>query len=264
MQGWLAVADTVASLNMPAQTEEMVPAVIIAMLAATTATAAVAQCRTGPPVSGTVTEGGSARVFQLVDADQLYTLAGLHTEQPIAMPARNAVLHAVSEADRYDRIPVMVSSGETGLQEAWLREGKAIIYGRSVTGACLEALREAEDVARSANYGWWRKNAVFRSDRPAEISSRQGRFAVVSGRILSVGDRKRRLYLNFGQNWSEDFTVSVAKTGAGRFTGSMDELIAARGRRVEIRGLVEMARGPLIRLFHVSQIRFLDGSEPQR
>ncbi|MEN0039929.1 MAG: thermonuclease family protein [Pseudomonadota bacterium] len=255
---------TVASLNMPAQTEEMVPAVLIAVFVSNIVTAAMAECRAGPTVSGAMAEGGTSRIFQLANAKQRYMVAGLHIEKPIVMPTGEFVLHTVAEPDRYDRIPVIVSSGGTNLQEDWLKRGRAIIYGRSLTQTCLNTLRKAEDVARAANRGWWRKNTVFRSDRPGDISLRQGRFAVVSGRILSVGDRKRRLYLNFGQNWAEDFTVSVAKTGAGRFTGSMDELIAAQGRWVEIRGLVEMARGPLIRLFHASQIRFLDGPEVLR
>lgn len=222
------------------------------------ATAAMADCRSGAALDGQIAEGGTSRTFQLKGAEQRYVIAGLYSERPLKLGRETVSLHPLSEPDRYGRVAVTAFGGESLLQSKWLEQGKAIIYGRNVSGACLEEMRRAENVARAENLGWWRENAVFRSYQPQEIAKRKGRFAIVSGRILSVGDRKRRLYLNFGHNWAEDFTVSVAKTGAGRFNGDVDELIAAKGRRVEIRGLVELARGPLIRLFHVSQIRFLD------
>ncbi|EFL87985.1 nuclease [Ahrensia sp. R2A130] len=243
---------------MAAQTEEMVPVFIIAAVVASLATSAFANCRSAKPVSGIIADGGTSLGFQLRVGEQRYVIAGLHSERPIAMKSEAISLHPISEPDRYGRIAVMVGQGDSFLQETWLKAGKGIIYSRNLAGECLKQLRKAEDAGRAAKLGWWRENMAFPAENPAAIAEKKGLFAVVSGRILSIGDRKRRLYLNFGQNWAEDFTISVAKTGAGRFNGNVDELIAAQGRRVEVRGLVELARGPLIRLFHVSQIRFLN------
>lgn len=253
---------------MPAQTEEMVPAFAFAFitvsLASGLATDALAKCGSEASFTGKVVEGGTSVEFQLQASEQRYVMAGLHSDRPLAVGRETLSLHPISGPDRYGRTAVLAATGDSFLQQEWLEAGKAIVYGRGLTDGCLEVFRKAEDVGRAAKRGWWGENSVFSAQNPARIAARQGRFAVVSGRILSVGNRKRRLYLNFGQNWAEDFTVSVAKTGAGRFNGNVDELIAAKGRRVEIRGLVELARGPLIRLFHVSQIRFLDEPAKRR
>ena len=85
-----------------------------------------------------------------------------------------------------------------------------------------------------------------------------GRIALIQGKVASVGDRKRRLYLNFGQNWSQDFTVSVVKSGSGAFKGNVARLGGLEGKTVRIRGIIEQRQGPLIRLFDESQIEIMD------
>lgn len=89
-----------------------------------------------------------------------------------------------------------------------------------------------------------------------------GQFVVITGLVASVGDRKRRLYLNFGQNWEQDFTVSVVKSGRGAFkerkAGALARLQALTGKTVRVRGVLEQRQGPLIRLADEAQIEILE------
>ena len=77
---------------------------------------------------------------------------------------------------------------------------------------------------------------------------------MVEGEVLSIGDRKRRLYLNFGKDWSTDFTAIADKSGSNQYIGSIDALKMSKGRRIRARGILEWRGGPMIRLTHDWQV----------
>ena len=91
-----------------------------------------------------------------------------------------------------------------------------------------------------------------------------GRFALVEGRIRSIGERRERTYLNFGADWNTDLTITIPK----RTWQTMRErgLTAAllRGRRVRARGMVEEWRGPAITIMAPEMLEILDGESVRR
>ena len=116
-------------------------------------------------------------------------------------------------------------------------------------------MRQAEADARRKNRGVWHDPPVFNVQNTDDVLQHTGEFVIVAGFVKSVGDRQRRLYLNFGSNWAEDTTAIVVKKGSGAYRGDVAVLRRLERKRVEIRGIVEDAQGPLIRLIDEAQIQ---------
>ena len=224
---------------------------LLALLSATSLPALAQQahpCASGLVISGTTLPAGTSDAFAIEGDDRNFRLANVATDVPVAILASEPLtLHAPSEtADRYVRISVHAFDRAGWVQGALLANGKAFADPVAQTEACIDALLIAE-----AN------DAAFSARDEKAIVARAGLFTVVRGRVFSVGDRERRLYLNFGRKWDEDVTASVAKTGASRYRGDVDRLVTLAGTRVEIRGTVEVNGGPVIRLRDAAQIRIL-------
>jgi len=122
--------------------------------------------------------------------------------------------------------------------------------------ACLRFLFAREELARGAERGLWRDTAtaIRSADDPDAILDDLGHFAVVEGTVTSVGDRKRMIYLNFGTEWTRDFTVTILKNSRTRLVRVGLDLAGLKGKRVRVRGLVEANRGPFIEVVAPEQI----------
>ena len=72
------------------------------------------------------------------------------------------------------------------------------------------------------------------------------RFELVEGRIVSLGRTDRTIYLNFGNDWSVDLTVTIRSSDIAEFEANgvtLDELV---GQGVRIRSWLEQWDGPWI------------------
>jgi endonuclease YncB( thermonuclease family) len=232
--------------------------------------AAGAACGDKALGSGTVsavTDGG--RTLRLSDGRNVTlgavflsnnALSGLET----LLLGREVALFALGSAeehDRYGRLVALVSlSGEAksnSVQSTLLARGQAQVSGDS---ACSAALLGAERRARTAGLGLWADPAysVRNSAKPAEILAVRGRFALVEGEVLSVGDSGGTIYLNFGRRYSEDFTVTIPKRQERIFAAAGLPLKKLAGQHVRVRGVVEERGGPWIEALAPGQIEIAD------
>ena len=128
---------------------------------------------------------------------------------------------------------------------------------------CRPALRAVEAVPRAAGLGLWAGGPLAATD-VAALSARAGRFTVVEGRILHVGERSARTYLDFARRGGQGLTVTVQKR-SWRILGEQGLSAATlRGRLVRIRGMVEIGRGPFIDLAGVEGIEVVEGEQALR
>ena len=97
---------------------------------------------------------------------------------------------------------------------------------------------------------------IERADDPT-LAKRADRFAVVEGAVVSVGDRRSRVYLNFGTFWREDFTVQILKRDLKRHPELLARIVRSEGRRVRVRGRLTARDGPLMKVRDAGQILFL-------
>lgn len=165
--------------------------------------------------------------------------------------------------DRYGRLlaHVFVRSGSERiwLQGELLRSGHARAYALPGNVGCQEDLLGAERQARDAEAGLWEHAAyqTRRADNPRELLRFRSTFQLVEGQVLSATDVRGRIYLNFGDNWRDDFTVTIRPAHKSDFEKAGFDFKALERRRVRVRGWIERRSGPLIEVYHPSQIEVL-------
>ena len=180
--------------------------------------------------------------------------------------------------DRHKRVLAQVfiareNGGFDWLQEEILGRGLARVYTFSDNRACSEELLEAERAARGKALGIW-ANDFYDIRDAADVPvllERIGRFELVEGRVTSAALVRGRLYLNFGEDYREDFTVTVQERDVKLFgteepwasflTGAeAADARALAGRRVRVRGWLDRYNGPEMEATHPEQIEFVGGA----
>lgn len=228
-------------------------------------------CR-GEIAEAGVVEAVGARALRLKDARTL-KLAGIELFDVLLPDARDAgaklqgrLLALVddgalrfrllaTEADRYGRLPALVWVDGRMLQEVFAREGLAVAFANGAL-PCFDRIMAAENAARRAERGFW-KGERLPWAVPSALVSRIGHFAIFEGRVLSVGNRPSRTYLNFGRRWTQDVTAEIAAESRDSFGGEA-ALAALAGKRVRVRGFLEEKGGPMVVLGSPAQLEVLD------
>lgn len=159
-------------------------------------------------------------------------------------------------ADRHGRLPALIASAEGPLvQEILAAEGLAVAFTGGDIVTCFDRILAAESQARESSQGFWATVAVLPAQAEA-VSPRTGRFAIFEGRVISVGARPARTYLNFGLRWSEDVTVEIESRYLESLGGEA-KIADWAGRRVRVRGFVEDKAGPMVTVKSPMQIEVL-------
>ncbi len=186
-----------------------------------------------------------------------------------AAAARTALLHLLAgqpvrlglAAARYDRYGELAAQVERAdglwLQGELLERGLAQVQTRPGEVERAALMLEREHVARAAGRGVWADPA--RAPRSAAgVANAVGSFQIVQGQVRRVGATNDFIYLNFGPDWRRDFTLRIRRADLDDdFAGSGIDVLALEGRRIEVRGFVLEAGGPLIELSHPEQIEVL-------
>ena len=81
--------------------------------------------------------------------------------------------------------------------------------------------------------------------------------AWVQGRLLEDGMARGQTFLNFGEDWRTDFTISIAARDWKRFEAEGISPEDFRGRKVRVRGWLRSRNGPMINATHAEQIEVL-------
>lgn len=126
-------------------------------------------------------------------------------------------------------------------------------------GPCRGELFRREETARALRRGVWSLPAyeLGHAGDP-DLARRAGRYAVVEGRVLSVGEGRTVVFLNFGRNWRKDFTAMLYGTKGRAWKAAGFDPVKLAGRTVRIRGWLEARNGALIRVSWPEQIERLD------
>jgi endonuclease YncB( thermonuclease family) len=168
------------------------------------------------------------------------------------------------KADRYGRIVayafVTRDGSERLIQGELLAAGFARVAPRVNGRACAVELLSRESTARLAKLGLWAGSYYDSLDAedPAAVLARQGRFALVEGKVVSVRESGATIYVNFGRRWSTDFTVTILKRNERSFTAAGLEPKKLSGRRIRVRGWIEERGGPWIEAARPEQIELTD------
>lgn len=171
------------------------------------------------------------------------------------------------QTDRYGRQLAHVFLAD-GKQDRWIGEwlveqGHARVASSTDSRSCVTELLAAEINARRAKRELWAHAAyqIREADKAHELADFVQSYQIVEGRVRETQERKRRVYLDFGTDWSKDLTAIVSGRDRKRFETAGIDLLKLKGRKVRLRGWVERWNGPLIRLTHPEQIEVLDKTD---
>jgi hypothetical protein len=124
---------------------------------------------------------------------------------------------------------------------------------------CNPTLLAAERRAREARLGFWKADRlILPAEKTATLAEQVGRFALAEGRVVSIGERATRTYLNFGRAGTGAFTVTLPKRTWSILRGRGVSAEGLRGRRIRARGIVEMWRAPTMEIVAADMLEILD------
>lgn len=182
-----------------------------------------------------------------------------------------------ARGDRHGRVLAHVFVRQAGqdvwLQQGMLDEGLARVYTFKDNRACVTELLIAERGARAAGRGIW-SDPFYAIRDAADVDGLNrflGRFEIVEGAVQSAALVRGRLYLNFGEDYRSDFTVTVGERDiriflqderwSGLLQGGEERsraLERLNGKQLRVRGWLSRNNGPEIVATHPEQIEFTE------
>jgi endonuclease YncB( thermonuclease family) len=183
-------------------------------------------------------------------------LAGLvdHTE---------VILKGPVASDRYGRLVaqlgILREGSELAVASLLIADGRGWV-APAASSACAADNLAAERSARRSQLGLWKDPyyEIINADSLDALSARQGEFALVEGKVVSVRESGATIYVNFGRRWSQDFTVTVLKRNERAFIDAGVEPKKLEGRRIRVRGWIEQHGGPGIDALRPTQIEIVN------
>ena len=219
--------------------------------------------------------GGEVRLAGTL-APKAFDTAGGATSWPLAEHAREALQALVADrsvtlafagarSDRHGRLMAHVftanlaAAGEAWVQGAMLQRGLARAYALEANAPCVAEMIALEAVARDASRGLWAEPAyaIRAADDVNQLLRLAGTFQIVEGRVSAVSDTRGTTYVNFGEDWRQDFTVAIRQPMRRALSSSGVQLEGMTGVAVRVRGWIERRGGPAIGLSHAGLIEVL-------
>jgi micrococcal nuclease len=175
----------------------------------------------------------------------------------LALGKRLQLSYGGSRIDRYNRaLAHLHDSDGVWIQGALLREGMARVYSFADNRAVVSAMLTLERAARRERKGIWKQ--PFYAIRTANSVNRYiGGFQLVEGRIRKVATVRKTTYLNFGDNWRDDFTITLTSRSRRMFEKAGLRPAELAGKKIRIRGWVKSRNGPMITATHPEQLEIL-------
>ena len=217
----------------------------------------------------------------LLDDGETVRLAGIETPRgpgggadtpaaQLAVDARQALAAQVqgrrvalasgdTGRDRYGRLRAHLVRTDDGnwVQGALLAAGLARVHSLIDDRAAVAAMLAIESRARAGRLGIW-SEPHYRVRAASEADAGLHSFQLVEGRVRAAAAVRGRGYLNFGADWRDDFTVSIAPRDRRRFEAAGIAVEDYEGRLVRVRGWVKSFNGPMIEATHPEQIEVLE------
>jgi len=231
-----------------------------------------------------VTDGDTFRLDRAIDGATNVKLVGIQAPQrsvgrpdlvswPLAEQARDTLSALVlnqgvvleftgPRADRHGRLLAQVYRDDgTWIQGEMLKRGMARVFTFADNRALAAEMLMLEENARKRGLGIW-SDPFYVVRTPEEAGKDIGSFQLVEGRVMKAARVKSYVYLNFGENWRTDFTVSVPVKHLRRFADAGLDLLALSGRVIRVRGWLKEYSGPMIDATHPEQIKVLEADTP--
>ena len=236
-------------------------------------------------------KGYNAKIVQIVDGDSLLLdngdkvrLIGIQSPKlalgrngfldwPLANEAKSFLEEIAlnkevrlefggARKDRHGRVLAhlfILGEKEIWLQKAMVESGFARVYSFADNRFCLDKLLRAEAIARVERKNIWANDfyKIGFAEQPKKLLNKVDHYELVEGRVMDAKKIGSRIYLNFGANWREDFTIVLEKHALRVFEKSGINVLDYQDMLIRVRGWVENRDGPRIEVTHPEQIEVL-------
>jgi micrococcal nuclease len=160
------------------------------------------------------------------------------------------------KTDKYGRWLAYVFINGKMINEELLGSGYAMLYTYPPNLKYTDRLVAAQKKAREEKKGFWKSYQIITPDQAA---GHIGEFYTVKGLVKSTFSSPKATFLNFGQNWREDFTAVIFKSNLNFFKKKgINPAVYYKDKQVEITGRIKFYNGPEIVINHPSQIRIAE------
>jgi micrococcal nuclease len=230
---------------------------------------------------------GEAEVVRIIDGDtvvlstgQEVRLVGIqapklslgrHSMQswPYSAEAREALVftflnrnvrfgYAGNRMDRHGRgLAHLVRDDGNWLQGWMIANGHARVYSFPDNRQFVDQLLRLEIAARAARSGLWELPLYQVHSATEKVILPANFFHLIEGRITDIGISQGRYFINFGEDWKEDFTATIYPDTERRFRGEWPDWSVLTGRTVRVRGWVYFRNGSAIDITHPEQIELI-------
>lgn len=156
--------------------------------------------------------------------------------------------------DRYGRtLAHLFLNDGTWVQGEMLKSGMARVYSFADNRSIVSEMLEQEYHARLQNSGIWKLD-FYKIKPQTESGNYTNSFQVISGRILDVAEVRSNTYLNFGDDYRNDFTIVVPNRVKKMFEKEDINLTNLKDKNIFVRGWLKYYNGPSIDLSHPEQL----------
>lgn len=166
---------------------------------------------------------------------------------------------------RVNRMGHIMAHLQTEKDKAWV-QGTLVALGLARVMTSQEnpemalPLYTLERAARADKLGLWQQPQILSPEAAAEHLYS---FQIVEGTIKGAAMKQNRLYLNFGDNWKTDFTVSIAPEDRKKFQKQGLDPQQWANETVRVRGWIQSYNGPYIEIDHPERFELPPSLSPQ-
>lgn len=167
----------------------------------------------------------------------------------------NRMGHQIAHLLRVNKNKTTDAEKPLWVQGTLLELGLAIAETTQRNPQMATQMYQREEKAKDEKIGLWENPLIL---SPEDAQKHIGSFQIVQGRIESVSLNKNILYINFGKNWRDDFTVSLGPALQRQLGERGLNPLQWGGESIRVRGWLEEYNGPHIKLDNIEAIEFLD------
>ena len=154
------------------------------------------------------------------------------------------------EADRYHRLPVILTLQDEDVALTLLRKGLTRVEAASAPHPCRAALLRAETEAFLAGH-----HPVLAATDKEALTKAMGTVTTVRGRVLSVRTVGRITYINFGRRDSGALTAIIRDRHRAALLAEGLDPEGLKGQDILVIGRLVLWRGPQIDIEKAENIR---------
>lgn len=152
---------------------------------------------------------------------------------------------------------------ETWTQGILLSLGAARTRTTKYNPEMVDQMLALENTARKNKFGLWADDR-FPILPPEKTLDKIGTYQIVEGKVRSVSMHKNRLYLNFGNDWRDDFTVSIPAFDLRQFTKKLIYPEQWNDKNIRVRGWIRSYNGPYMEINHPERFENLSDKKEEK